>query len=184
MPGNVTTFLQYFEQFANYDFIPVEGIISSALYFPESEENLPVNFESAGYDSSYLTLNLGLSLFTLLLHVFLFVLYLVLKQLAKLCPKVSIAVDKLGGYLFWNGTLRIFMELYMEVTLLTFLNLKALKWEKSFAAVNVNGVLVIVMTVAILAVPITLIILAACRYKTWSDDSFQKKIGTVINDLD
>ena len=81
-----------------------------------------------------------------------------------MCSKVKKATDKLGGYLFWNGTIRLFIELYMEVTLLTLFNLKALKWEAGFKAVIFNNLLVVTMTGAVLAVPIILLIFAACKH--------------------
>ena len=82
------------------------------------------------------------------------------------------ATDRLGDYLFWNGTLRVFMELYMELTLLTLFNLKALKWDAGFKAVAFNNVLVLIMTGAVFAVPIALTIYAALKQKEWKDEAF------------
>ena len=143
----------------------VEEITTSWNYYPESGEGIQENFESAGYDSSFLVLNLELSFYSICFHVCLFVLYWALRLLQKACPKVKKANDKLGDYLFWNGTLRLFMELYMEVTLLTLFNLKVIDWETGFKAVFFNNLFVIIMTGAVLVVPIILLIFAACKYK-------------------
>lgn len=50
-PGNVVAFLNYFEEFAKFDLYDVEEFTMSWNYFPEAEEDIQVNFESAGYDT-------------------------------------------------------------------------------------------------------------------------------------
>ena len=50
-PGNVVAFLDYFEELAFFNLFEVEKFTTSWNYYPESEGDFQVNFESAGYDN-------------------------------------------------------------------------------------------------------------------------------------
>ena len=78
----------------------------------------------------------------------------------------------------------MFIELYMEVTLFTCFNLKALEWETDFKAVIFNNSFLIVATVAIITVPVALIVYSACKYSDWKDQAYQRRYGTVLEGFD
>ena len=66
-PANVITVLNYFADFANFNIVETEEMTAKWSYFPESTIDIQANFESAGYDSEFITLNLELSFYMILL---------------------------------------------------------------------------------------------------------------------
>ena len=56
---------------------------------------------------------------------------------------------KLKEYLYWDGTIRLFMVLFFDITLFAILNLHTVDWQSEFASIKAsNAVAVISMIIA------------------------------------
>ncbi len=106
----------------------MEGFTQNLMYFPEMD-SLTINFQNAEYWSAYIIPNLGLPIYLLGVHFIFIPLVLLLKTCTKLCPKARCVADKAEEYVFWNGSMRFFMEGYLDFCMLSLLNVKHLDWS-------------------------------------------------------
>ena len=108
-----------------------------------------------------------------------------LKQLAKIFPKIDKVRHRLYDYLYWNGLIRFIAEAYMPATLSALLNLKHLNLSGDFNAVTSSNVISIVVAVVIIAAPIFFVIFMARKLKSSStkDEKFPKKFESLVEGL-
>ena len=139
-PGNVNAFNEYFAEIASFKIIDVTGITADIFYFPEMD-SLSLNFQNAGYDTTLIIPSLGNLLYILFLHFCLAVVHLLLFVLAKIIIKVSKVKSKVARYLYWNGSIRFFMEGYFDFLLFALINVKHLNWSGAFWEVTVCNIL-------------------------------------------
>ena len=62
--------------------------------------------------------------------------------------------QKLQKMLFWNGLIGLFMELYMELGLLSMYNLNKLEWKSGSTLYTASNVLAIVSMALVSALPL------------------------------
>ena len=130
LPGNVQFITSFLLTIATFDLIPIGQLDAILYYFPE-EEPFSINFSNYGYDSRLFLGNMGLSLWIIYLNIFLSIICL----LAFVCWKWLFR--KLQPHLFWNGLIRLFIEVFQEVALIGALNLHtAEEWSSPFMTVN------------------------------------------------
>ena len=103
---------------------------------------------------------------------------------SKLCPKVAKITKKLRGFLFWNGTMRFFIESYMDIALFTMLNLKEYEWDYDFSLITASHVLAFVMVVVITLGPVALLVGFACNISKWGNERFVDRYGTFLDGAD
>ena len=158
--------------------------------FPESAIDIQANFESAGIDSQFLIPNLENMLYYMVLYVALYVIYLLLRSFFYLTEKGKKIIDYLDRHLFWNGTLRFLIESYLVMTLYALLNLRALNWMKNldwsegYKAMVANDILVLTLAIGSILLPVVVIVHSACNQKRWKDESYKRRHGTLLTDLD
>ena len=159
-------------------------MLSNLLYVVESEPQ-SVNFQQAGYDSSLLLTNLGSMFFIMIAYVGLYVIFLfVVWPLTKLCPKIQKVTNKLRDFLFWGGTMRFFIESYMQICICTMLNLKEYEWEGSITLIALSDVLAIIAFVVVTVLPIALLIFFACNISRWDEERFAERHGAFLEGAD
>ena len=149
------------------------------MYIPEAEP-LSVNFQQAGYESELFIPNLGLLFYIMLGQFCLYGIDLIMLFSCKSCPKLTKLAVKLNGYLYVNGTIRLFMEAYLDLTLVTFLNIDYFDWNNKIPANIASNMLAAFFAVAVVVFPITLLIYFACNMKKWNDPDFSNKSGTLL----
>ena len=112
-PANVRQINTKIIEIANFEVIPSEEINNKLFYFPE-EDAFSLNFSECGIESQFFLLIMGLPLYIMLGHFALLVLYifLCLCNVVLRSPCIAAIVTYLGRYLFWNGFIRLYMELY------------------------------------------------------------------------
>ena len=110
-------------EIANFELIPSGEINDQVFYFPE-EEPFSLNFSECGIDSQYFLLIMGFPIYIMLGYFSLLMLYIILALTNRLlkCKCLGKVVDYLGSYLFWNGYIRLYMELYKGLCLASVLN--------------------------------------------------------------
>ena len=112
-----------FIEIANFEVIPSEEINNKLFYFPETDA-FSLNFSNCGIESEFFLLIMGLQLYIMLSHFALLVLYIFLGLCNLKLKWTCIAkfVTYLGRYLFWNGFIRLYMELYQGLCVASVLN--------------------------------------------------------------
>ena len=73
--------------------------------------------------------NLGMMLWIMVAHVFFALVHILFYKLKKACSCMKKLEDKIGNYLYWNGLIRLSMEVYFDVTLLAVLNVYVMDWD-------------------------------------------------------
>ena len=116
---------------AQSDVVPTAEIDEMLWYFPESEA-FSTSFAAAGYGSRLLLENIGLTIYLVVLNMMLGVLHFLLLPCAKLCTFGSKVVKKMESYLYFNGTLRFYTEIFFDIVVVASINLEAADWETPF----------------------------------------------------
>ena len=99
---------------ATLDFLPSDELNGATHNHPDVPAYKPV-FEDYDYGSTLLTSNSGSMLWFVWTHMALILFY----YLARL---MKITMPRLGRYLFWTASIRLFMESFFELALLAPLN--------------------------------------------------------------
>ena len=135
MPANAMVITEIIIQIATFELVPTDEINSEIAYFPE-EEPYSLNFQMCGYESLLFILNAGFPLYIIHAYIALVVLYLILKLAKKIfkckCTCLLKSVKCLGKYLLWNTLIRVFMELYQDLSLISALNMHTVTWNSPF----------------------------------------------------
>ena len=63
----------------------------------------------------------------------------------------------MGGYLYWNGFIRLSMEVYQDMLLMTIMNLMAVDWSTPFGAVSFSNAASLTILVLLSMTPIVLV---------------------------
>ena len=111
------------------------------FYFPENSA-FSINFEECGYASTYLISNSSITVWTLYANGILFLVWFLCKMIITWCTnRIACLVNKLSTYLFWNGLIRLFMEIFFEVAFASALNLYTVDWDSPFPSVKYSNLL-------------------------------------------
>ena len=74
--------------------------------------------------------------------------------------------------MFWNGYIRLFMEVFQELALHSALNIHTLQWDSPFEAVKYSNYLSIIFLSLVCIVPICLTILYCAKTKELKEKEF------------
>ena len=104
------------------------------------------------------------ALFDLLLRAYTYL----LKQpcIARCRNKVT------AKWLYWNGSTRLFMEIYMNLALFSCVNLSHLDWDTNLPAVNFSNMFAILAMIAVISVPVALIVNALKNLGNLQSESY------------
>ena len=182
-PGNINAFIAFFDQIASFEFIDTSEYTSSFAYWPEMD-GFSLNFKNAGFDSSLMVPELGTIFYMLLGSLALALVHVLLMGITLLFPKASCLSDRVRNYLYWNGSIRFFMETYLDFALLALLNVKELDWDLDFWSVRLSNYLAIIVTVLTCTLPVFFLFFYAYKLKKWEDEKFQRKYGALLEGTD
>ena len=115
-------------QLATFDLIPTEVIDEEKYYWPEADP-FNTNFEMAGVESELLLANIGFVLYMIYVHCLMILIHACLHRL-KSCNRYFEKIhQKLGSYLYWEGLNRFYIEVFLDLTLQSILNLYTADWN-------------------------------------------------------
>ena len=80
--------------------------------------------------------------------------------------------------------MRFFIESYMQITLLTLLNLKEYEWDTLVTITALSNVLAIISLVVVILLPVALTIFFACNMAKWRDEQFTRRNGAFLEGAD
>ena len=165
-PGNVNAFNIYFAEIATFNLIDTTGFTADIFYFPEMD-SLSLNFQNAGYDTTLIIPSLGNLLYLLFLHFVLALVHVLLFVLAKVIIKVSKVKSKVARYLYWNGSIRFFMEGYFDFLLFALINVKYLNTDGAFWEVTFSNIFSWVLISFVSLIPLWLFIYLMINRNKW-----------------
>ena len=144
-----------------------------------------MNFQECQIEYVFFLLILGLPLYIMLAHFVLMILYFTFALINRCVQSKYLdkLVRKLKFYLFWNGFIRLYMELYQGLCIATVLNLYTAEnaLESPFLWVRICYYCSIFSLVLIITVPFFIFVpLYFKRRDKWSTDAFQKVYGALL----
>ena len=89
--------------------------------------------------------------------------------------------QKVQIYLFWNGSIRLFMEAFLDFALFSMLNISQIQWIAGLASVEASNVLSYIIFTLCALVPIILCVFAFCKRKNLSDEQFTETYGAFLD---
>ena len=181
-PGNVNAFNNFFSEVGGFDYVEVVDYTRYYLYFPETDA-VTLNFQMAGYESHFAISNLGFLFYIFAAHFVLAPFVLILHLLGKKFPKVRPVSDKAFHYLFWGGSIRLFMEGYLDFCTFALMNIKALDWETQLPAVTFSNYVAIFLVFLACFLPVFVLVYYICRMHVWHTEEFQERWGFILEDL-
>ena len=128
---------------------------------------------------------MGLPLYIMLSHFALLLLYIFfgLSNLILRSPCISKLNNYIESYLFWNGFLRLYMELYSGLALSSVLNIHAGEddWDSPFYWVEVSYYSARVSIYLVAMLPILFFVpLYFIKRDEWSTEEFKKMYGALL----
>lgn len=83
-------------------------------------------------------------------------------------------------FIFWNGSIRIFLELFLELYLFSLLNLAELEGDSENEAIEASNKIALASFVFANVIPIIIIIYFFSRRGSWQRDNFLDRVGTFV----
>ena len=69
--------------------------------------------------------------------------------------------------MFWNGTIRIYLEAYLDLTMPAMLNSSLMEWPEDSFTVTVSNIIAIILLILGTTLPIFFFFWAICTRKQW-----------------
>ena len=149
-PANALIFTSSLVGIVNLDLIPTEKLEELVYYLPESAA-FNINFAANKIESTLFISNIGFSK----LVIMAFILVAIIGLLFYMVKRVW---NWLRPIIYWNGLIRLFLELYQDLALLSFLNLYTAEWDSVYDSVRYSNNLSAIVFAIVLAVPLILAI--------------------------
>ena len=167
MPANAMSVTKMIIEIATFELYPTEEMNQEMFYFPETEP-YNLNFQECGYESQYFLENIGFPLYVMHGFIWLIIISLVLYLVNCICKYslVSKIINRLGAFLYWNGLIRTYMELYQDLSLTAALNMHVVSWQSPFDWVIVTNKYALTALVIVIALPILLFVPFYCRRRS------------------
>ena len=178
-PPSAMTITKKMIKLATFDLIPTEWISDMLWYFPEGEA-FSLNFETAGIESKLFLQNIGLTLYLVLFNILYGLLHGILVPFKSKSKFLEKTVKKMDSYLYFNGTIRFYMEVFFDIILVASLNLQTADWETPFIAEKASNYISISFIVLISIWPVGCILVACIKPKKWVDEKFKSRCGTIL----
>ena len=108
----------------------------------------------------------------LLAQVSLIAVHILLYIISRCIKPAGKVTDKVSKYLYFNGTIRLLMESYMDLAMFALINLKDPDWSGDFFFITLNNWVALSLLGVCIIFPILLVIVYVCNVKKWQDDNF------------
>ena len=127
--------------------------------------------------------NASTFLFNYAAHISLIVVLVVTYLIGRCSKRFHNLNKKLKYYLFWNGSIRLFMEAYIDFSLFSMLNIKDIQWPDDgiLTAVTASNYLAYACFGLCCSVPFLLFFIACCNHKKWGNNSFTMRFGAFLD---
>ena len=122
-------------------------------------------------------------LLNLCLHFSFIPILLIIPVLVRCIPKLQPKIAPLQNYLFWNGTIRLYMVAYIDYCLFAMLNLSEMVWIDNQLAIDFSNYLSYIKISLVLLIPAILLAFMCYNRKNWDDEKFSKKYGSYLDGM-
>ena len=117
----------------------------------------------------------------LLAQVSLIAVHILLYTISRCIKPAGKVTDKVSKYLYFNGTIRLLMESYMDLVMFALINIKDLDWSGDFFFVTLNNWISISLVGILIVFPFLIVIVYVRNVKQWKEDQFQERYGAFVD---
>ena len=110
------------------------------------------------------------------LIVVLFLFYVI----GKLYARANTVFKKIYEYLFWNGTIRYYMEAYLDLCLFAMLNISEIQWPENQPTVTTSNYIAYIVLTLCCVGPIVLCLIVWCYRKNLNEPTFTNKYSSFL----
>ena len=111
--------------------------------------------------------------------------YLLLLYASVYATKLKRISNYIGTYLFWNGSIRMYIELYQDFTLNSSLNMHTLEYESPFEDVRNSNIYAFTTFALVCTIPLIFFLPHYCCKKSkWFDADFELRYGALLEGTD
>ena len=103
----------------------------------------------------------------ILAHVGFVLIHASLHKMRNSCKCTKKIHEKFGAYLYYNGSIRFYLEICFDVALLAWLNLHMADWDTLFIAEEVSNYMSLTFLILTICFSVYLVGFATCRRKEW-----------------
>ena len=129
--------------------------------------------------------NLGSMLIILATFLAVYVTHMLLLIVSVLIKSLRGARDKFGRWLYWTGSIRFIMEIYLDYMLFAVLNLKEITWQYDILGVKICNYFSIAVVSLGTLLPLIIIIKLLCNCRAnLAESRFKRTMGAIIEDKD
>ena len=168
---------------ATFDLIPTEWVDEILWYFPEGDA-FSLSFETEGLETRLLLQNIGLILYMISFNILYGLGHLLLLPTRKLGGFAAKTVAKMENYLYFNGSIRFYMEIFFDVCLVAALNLRTADWGTPFIAEQISNAFSVIFIVLICILPLSTTLLTCIKPNIWSNKTFENRCEAVYEGMD
>ena len=161
---------------ATFDFLGEFDVIDTILYFPElklgTSRSLMTRLEETGYESNYFIQNAGDMLLFIPIGISLLLTFLVLSCVGVRKNKMKVHAKKVKDMLFWNATLRVLIELYLELLLSASINIYIFDRNdgETYPAVRYSNIMAFTVMAILIALPFFIFVKYSTNVDRWEDE--------------
>ena len=153
-PEDVINFFEILKTIAAFDIVPDEWLYYTygvLLDLDEDDVPDPLNkeFEGLGFETMWSVHNLGSLAIFLSFFPIGVVLDLLLRPLKKKSKKARIIQHKISSSIYWNSTIRLMIESYPILLVVSLVNAVDLRWDQ-FGTKFISSITLFFLTVCIL----------------------------------
>lgn len=176
-PANSTLLNTFMIKIAQLNLIPTDGI-NEQLYELKEDQHVPYNSKFAQYEytTTLFVENMGFALWLIALYpaqVTLFVVFYWIKQLRV----------RLSKFLFWNFLVRLLMEVYLELALLSFLNAYTAEWQSTVQIIRVSNFLSASFLATAILLPLAGFAYLCASRRRWQSSEIKDRFHTLFEAL-
>ena len=172
-PANASIVNEFIINLVFFELIPT-GWIDELVYYAPEEEPYNVNMQMFEIASLLLVANAGTSMWTVFF-------YLAMLATFGMFYRILCCRRRLANKLFWNPLIRLVAEMFLEMMMLSALNLHTVDWDSPFAFVKYSNTFSIFMIMALLISPLVLNYVLWKKRAEWSTDNFNDKHGALFD---
>ena len=177
-PGNAMSFNLAILDVAKYELVDTSEKIDRLLFYLPETEAYNAGFDECHYNSTLLVANISSLVWMYVLNlagVFLLVLCIIMANKKSCRP--ALANSKLRNYFLCNGLIRIFMETFFELAMVSLVNIHTADWNTPFFGVKLSNNLTIISLILISVIPLWLIVLYCRNFKILGEVRFSSRYG-------
>jgi len=126
-PANSMLVMKQMIKLATFNVIPIE-LLDELIYFLPENDAFNENFEMVGIESTYFIMNIGFAMWVIYFNLVLMLIHAAICKLRARYVCFNKLYIKISTYLYWNGLIRMYMELYFDLLLFTALNIHTMQW--------------------------------------------------------